>query len=122
MTTEEELLHLNNMIQEINEIEGYARDMDANTFAIEDESKAAIMSCMQRIGEAAMLLKTDESFQDRYQNLDLEVLERLSDAGFNEKYEISAAMVWNIVDQDMPEIKEKLHATVEEIQSKEDIS
>ncbi len=122
MTTEEELLHLNNMIQEINEIEGYARDMDANTFAIEDESKAAIMGCMQRIGEAALLLKSDNNFHDKYEHLNMEVLERLSDAGFNEKYEISAAMVWNIVEQDMPEIKENLHKTIEEIQSKEDLT
>lgn len=115
MTREEELLHLNNMAIEIDEILGYAQGMDYESFTQSEEALEVVHRSLQNIGEAADMLKSDDDWQDKYDDIDLDVLSRLKESSYETSLELDQHGVWGIVSKDLPAIKEAIYEAQEKL-------
>lgn len=121
MTREEEQYHINNIINEINEVQAYTTDIDQQTFEKEEETQTIVARSLKNIGEAASLLASTDDWLDKYEEVDLMALLRLQDAMNNKQLEFAPGVIWNIIKQDLPEIKRELFEISENIDEEEDI-
>lgn len=120
MTREEEQLHLNNMATEIDQVLSYASGMDYNQYMQADETREAIVRSLKSIGDAAEMLRSTDDWQDRYDNLDLHALARLKDAVYGNALEMDQHGVWDIIQQDLPNLKEGIYDAKEKIDKLEE--
>lgn len=105
-TNNEDRIHLENMANSINEVQGYVKGMDYETFRKEDETKAAVYRNLSEIGQAAQLLS--DNVQNHFGDMDFKSLITLGNAGYDEYLETSDQMVFNIIKNDLDIIKENL--------------
>ncbi|MGB3184097.1 MAG: HepT-like ribonuclease domain-containing protein [Cyclobacteriaceae bacterium] len=118
MTTEEDQVHLMNISNAILEIESYTRYEDFNQFNREEETRAVVARNLMQIGGAAKLLSDD--LKNRLADMDLRVLELLTNADFNYQTERNSNALWNIVKHDLPEIREIVNTVSEKLDREED--
>ncbi|MDQ3393119.1 MAG: DUF86 domain-containing protein [Bacteroidota bacterium] len=121
MTREEEQYHITSIINEINEVQAYTTTMDQQEFEREEETQSIVARSLRNIGEAAVLLSTDDDWQDKYEDVDLNVLQRLQDSMYNNEMEFAPGVIWSIIKQDLPEIKRELFEISENLDEEEDI-
>lgn len=120
MTREEELLHLNNIAIEIDQIIGYTEEMDYEKFTSSEGARETVYRSLKNIGQAAGMLKSDDDWQKRYPDLDLDVLSQLSKTTFEAPLELDQHGIWGIVSQDLPEIKACVYAAQEKLERMEE--
>lgn len=108
MTREEEQYHLNNMASSIMEIENYTKGMKYTDFVQSEETKAAVIRNLMMVGEAAMELANDERFLDKFEEVDLNALASLRYAGYNDEMEFNTEGIWQIVESDLPLLKDEV--------------
>lgn len=107
MTPGEDLVHLQNIAQNILEIEGYLQEVeDYDNFTTDEADRVMIYDLLGQIGVAASLLSDD--FKNQYEEIDFRVLESLRNAAYNEEMEIYHHPVWHIISKDLPYIREKI--------------
>jgi len=120
MASEEDQLHLTNIINSINEIDSYGKHLDYNQFVQEEEARTSIIMNLQMIGDAASNL-TDE-FKDKYGYVDYDVLVNLKFAAYNNATEIDPHSVWAIIKEDLPRIRDDVASASEALNREEDLS
>jgi uncharacterized protein with HEPN domain len=106
MTPAEDIVHLQNIAQNILEIEGYVGEGDYEDFTTDEHERVAIYELLGQIGVGASLLSDD--FKNQYDELDFRVLENLRNAHYNEEMEITHTPVWHIITKDLPYFREKI--------------
>lgn len=119
MAFEEDQVHLNNIVQAINEIDGYVEHMDLNEFLTDEEAQGVVSRNLQMIGEAASLLS--DELKDGYGYVDFNVLVSLKNTGYNTETERSPQLLWDIIKNDLPIVKEDIFSVTEEISREEDL-
>jgi uncharacterized protein with HEPN domain len=120
MSIQEDQVHLNNIITSINEIDSYVENMDLNQFLIDEETQSVVGRNLQMIGDAASMLS--DELKDEYGYVDYNVLISLKITLYNIEAERDAGILWDIIQNDLPIIKEDIFAVTEEIGRKEDLS
>lgn len=118
MPNVEDQIHLNNIITAINEIDGYTENMDMNQFLTDEETQGVVSRNLQMIGEAASLLS--DELKEEYGHIDFEVLVGLKNSWFNVEVE-RHGVLWDIIENDLPVIKEDVFAINEELSRDEDL-
>lgn len=121
MTPGEEQYHLTSIINEINEIQSYTSGMDQHAFEVEEETQLVVSRSLRNIGEAASLLSSTDDWMDKYEEVDLQALQRLQDSMYNMDVEQAPGVIWSIIKQDLPEIKKELFEITEHLDEEEDI-
>lgn len=120
MTPGEDLVHLQNIAQNILEIEGYLQEIDDyDNFTTDEADRAMIYDLLGQIGVAASLLSDD--FKNQYDEIDFRVLESLRNAAYNEEMEIYHHPVWHIISKDLPYIREKIFDVKTKLEEQMDI-
>lgn len=120
MTPGEDLVHLQNIAQNILEIEGYLQEVDDyDNFTADEADRVMIYDLLGQIGVAASLLSDD--FKNQYEEIDFRVLESLRNAAYNEEMEIQHHPVWHIVSKDLPYIREKIFDVKTKLEEQMDI-
>jgi uncharacterized protein with HEPN domain len=120
MTPGEDLVHLQNIAQNILEIEGYLQEVeDYDTFTTDEADRVMIYDLLGQIGVAASLLSDD--FKNQYDEIDFRVLESLRNAAYNEEMEIQHHPVWHIISKDLPYIREKIFDVKTKLEEQMDI-
>lgn len=119
MTPDEDRLHIQNIIRSAVEIDGYTKGMSYEDFTANESARSAVARNLGMIGNEAKLLTDD--FKAQYAEIDMNVLENLRNAYYNEEMEIDHHYVWNIATQDIPLIREKLSDVQTRIQPEEGI-
>lgn len=120
MTREEELLHLNNIATEIDEINSYTDGMNYEDFTGSEDARLAVHRSLKNLGQAAEMLKSEDDWQRRYPDLDLDVLSQLQFATFEAPLELDQHGIWGIVSQDLQQIKESVYTTQEQLERLEE--
>lgn len=115
---EEDEIHVNNIINCINEIEGYVEGMTYEDFSNEEEVRISVVSNLQEIGEAATMLSDD--FVSQFTDVDFRVLESLKRAKFDEYVEMDYRPVWGIITEDLPAFRDMLSSVSEQMGFDED--
>ncbi len=119
MITPEDGQHLNNILDAIEEIEGYVQDEDINDFLQDENAKEAVTRRMQDIGGAAKLLS--DELKSEWGDIDWEVLIRLEDAMYNQSVEFAFDSIWSIIENDLPKIKIQVADVSSRANEEEDI-
>lgn len=120
MTREEELLHLNNIAIEIDQIAGYTEAMDYEDFTSSEGAREIVYRSLKNIGQAAEMLKSEDDWQRKYPDLDLDVLSQLQETTFEAPLELDQHGIWGIVSQDLAEIKACVFAAQEKLERLEE--
>jgi uncharacterized protein with HEPN domain len=110
---EEDEIHVNNIINCINEIEGYVEGMTYEDFSNEEEVRLSVVSNLQEIGEAATLLSDD--FVSQFSDVDMRVLVSLKRAKYDEHVEMDYRPVWNVINDDLPAFRDMLSTASEQM-------
>jgi uncharacterized protein with HEPN domain len=108
MTLEEEQYHLTTIANSINEIEAYTQGMDYDDFMASEDIRTSVARNIHMVGEAANMLSSNDDWLNKYEELDLHVLSTLRYANYNEQLEMDAHGLWDIIENDMPIIKDKV--------------
>ncbi|SDK33475.1 Uncharacterized conserved protein, contains HEPN domain [Catalinimonas alkaloidigena] len=117
MTREEDQIHLNNIANCIQEIEAYTEGMDFNNFVQEEEVKASVVQNLQMIGEAATLLS--DEFKEQFTAIELDTLDGLRNAHYNDEMEIDHHSLWGIIQNDLPLIRDIVGTASEQLDNEE---
>jgi uncharacterized protein with HEPN domain len=108
MTREEEQYHLNSMANCIMEIENYTNGMDYMDFMQSEETKAAVTRNLVMVGRAALELTNSDEFLDKFEEIDLNAISNLRYAGYNDEMEVNTEAVWQIIEHDLPVIRDEV--------------
>ncbi|MFA0962521.1 DUF86 domain-containing protein [Roseivirga sp. BDSF3-8] len=118
MITEEDQVHLQNISNAILEIESYTQYEDFNQFTREEETKAVVSRNLMQIGGATKLLSDD--LKNRLADMDVRVMELLTNADYNYYVERDHHTLWNIIKNDLPRIREMVNTVSEKLNREED--
>jgi uncharacterized protein with HEPN domain len=110
---EEDQIHLNNISSMINEIEAYVEGMDYNQFSQEESIRQSVAVNLQQIGEAADLLS--DEFKEDFTEIDYNVLDTLKRAKFDEALEVDHRQIWNVIQNDLPEVRNLVETRSEQM-------
>ena len=103
---EEDQVHLTNIANYVNEIESYVQGMDYQQFVDEEEVRITVMENLQHIGQAASLLS--EEYTSEFTAIDMQVLDTLKSAKFNDSLEMDYHGVWGIITNDLPVFRDTI--------------
>ena len=120
MTREEEILHLNNIAIEIDEIMGYTQKMDYEDFTSSEETREIVNRSLKNIGEAADMLRSEDDWQRKFSDLNLDVLAQLRESSYEAPLEMDQHGIWGIVSKDLQEIRECVFAAQEKLERLEE--
>lgn len=97
------LLHI---LDAINEIENYTRNITFDEFSKSSEKKFASVKQLEIIGEAASKITRET----KTENPDLEWIKiiALRNILVHEYYIIDVTIVWNIITEDLPDLKKQI--------------
>ena len=115
---EEDQVHLTHIANYINEIESYVQGMDYQQFADEEEVRVTVMENLQHIGQAASLLS--DEYTSQFTAVDIQVLETLKSAKFNDSLEIDYRPVWSIIQNDLPVFRDLILTDTERMDIPDD--
>ena len=119
MINAEDRQHLMNIVEAINEIDGYVQYEEYNDFVKDNVATEAVARSFQDISGAAKLLS--EEFTSNYSDIDWVTLIRLEDARYNEAMEYGYEELWNIIKYDLPKIKDEVTDLASNLEETEDI-
>ena len=115
---EEDQVHLTNIANYVNEIEAYVQGMDYQQFVNEEEVRITVMENLQHIGQAASLLS--EEYTNEFTSIDLQVLDTLKSAKFDDGLEMDYHGVWGIITNDLPVFRDTILADSERLDTPDD--
>ena len=112
---------MNNIVNCINEIESYTKHLDYTGFVKEEGTKGAVSRNLQMIGDAAYMLYSSDDWKRKFEDVNLQSLISLKNAWYNDEWEVDHQMLWNIIEADLPEIKEVVSTESEKMYNNYDI-
>ena len=115
---EEDQVHLTNIANYVNEIDSYVQGMDYQQFVDEEEVRITVMENLQHIGQASSLLS--EEYTSNFTAVDIQVLDTLKSAKFNDGLEIDFHGVWSIIKNDLPIFRDTILTDTERMDIPDD--
>lgn len=115
---EEDQVHLTNIANYINEIRSYVQGMDYQQFADEEGVRVTVMQNLQHIGQASSLLS--DEYTSQFTAVDIQVLNTLKSAKFNDGLEIDYRPVWSIIQNDLPVFRDTILTNTERMDIPDD--
>ncbi|MCD4680299.1 MAG: DUF86 domain-containing protein [Bacteroidales bacterium] len=105
------MLHILNAIQEI---ESYNRDINFDTFKKASIIKFATIKQLEIIGEASNHISQET--KSKYNNIQWERIIGLRNILIHEYFGVDAKIVWDVICVDIPEFKAQIRAALDELE------
>jgi len=99
-------LFLEDILESIELIESYVKGMDAESFTGDRKTVDAVVRNFEIIGEAAKSIPSD--VKEKYQNVDWSGMIGLRNRIVHEYFGLSLPIIWKIVTDDIPTLKEEI--------------
>lgn len=113
MGEKDNLTYINHIIDAINTIEEYTKNMKKNDFLPDKKTQDAVIRELMVVGEATALLKDD--FKNKYVDIPWTRMKGTRNVVVHAYFSVDLNILWEIISRDLPEIKPKL----QEIKKKE---
>mgnify|MGYP001430071181 CR=1 FL=1 len=99
-------LFLEDILESIELIEDYIKGMNLDDFRNDRKTIDAVVRNLEIIGEAARNIP--DEIKNRYQEIDWRGMIGLRNRIIHEYFGVSTTIIWNILKQEIPPIKEKI--------------
>ena len=104
---------LEHIMSAIEKIEEYSKDIAFEQFVTDSMRKHAITYNIQIIGEAVYNLSKD--FKEKHPEITWSLVEKMRHILVHDYYQVSATVVWNVVNEDVPVLKKAVRAILAEL-------
>ncbi len=106
-------LFIKDILQAINDIEAFTRDMDYAAFRIDEKTKSAVVWKITNIGEAAK--SVPETIRVRYRSIPWKDMAKMRDKIAHQYFGIDYELVWGVIEKELPVIKPEIEKAVQQI-------
>ena len=103
---------LEHMLQSIAKVYEYTKGMDYQSFSKDSLRLHATMYNVQIIGEA--VCKLTKEFKDSHPDTNWRVIEKMRHILVHDYYQIDAAILWDVIKMDLPELEKQLNEYINE--------
>ncbi|MCL5101641.1 MAG: DUF86 domain-containing protein [Candidatus Parvarchaeota archaeon] len=104
----DQLVLIHDLIDAINKIEAYTRDMSEEQFLKDVKTQDAVIRRLEIIGEATKNISSD--YKEKHSGLPWRTLAGLRDILIHKYFDVRAKAIWEMLKVDLPELKDKLGA------------
>lgn len=104
---------IKDMLDAIEKIEEFVRDMGFEEFVRDDKTASAVVRKLEIIGEASKNIP--KSIRDRHEALPWKDMARMRDKVSHEYFGVDYEIVWKVVREKLPEIKPTIRKILEEL-------
>ncbi len=105
------LLHI---LECIEAIEEYTQDMNREAFMEDRKTQDAVLRKLEIIGEAVKNIPHE--FREKYPEIPWKQIAGTRDVLIHEYFGVDLELVWEIVERDLPELKEKIGRILKELE------
>lgn len=98
------------ILESINKIERYTEGMDYELFEMAEQTKDAVVRNLEIIGEASSKIPKD--IQQKYNHIPWGKIIAMRNRMIHGYFTIDYRIVWKIIKEDLPELKEQLEQTL----------
>ena|SRR3989338_8735901 len=116
MTKHENLPYLEHMIDAINDIESFTKGLTKSQFLKDKLRQSAVIRQLEIIGEASKNLP--ESFRKDHAEVEWKKIIGSRDKITHQYFGIDLNTIWDIVEKDLPDLKDKIKAMRDEMPNK----
>ena len=116
MTKHESLPYLEHIKDAIKDIESFTNGLTKEKFLKNKLRKSAVIRQLEIIGEASKNIP--ENFREKYEEIEWKKMTGTRDKISHHYFGVDLNTVWDIVKKDLPDLKKKIKAAIEE-ESKE---
>jgi len=102
-------LFINDILQNIKDIESFSKELTRDKFQNDKLRQNAIIRSLEIIGEAVK--NVPNSFRDKYPNIPWRKIAGFRDVLSHAYFGVSINRVWNIIEIDLPKLKEEINKT-----------
>jgi uncharacterized protein with HEPN domain len=99
-------VYLEDMLESIEQIEGYLGDVNENEFYRNSEKQDAVLRRLEIIGEAVKHISDD--IRDEYDEVPWRKIAGMRDIIIHEYFGVTLSMVWVVTQRDLPDLKSKI--------------
>lgn len=98
--------YIQHMIDAISQIEEYTKEMDYEDFEEDEVRRDAVIRQMEILGEAAK--RVSEEFRSKYTEVPWQDAAGMRDKLIHGYFGVDTRIVWNTIQDDIPQLKRKL--------------
>lgn len=106
MSKKEPTLYLQDILTSITKIEEYAKGLSFEEFSKDEKSIDAVVRNLEIIGEAARNIPQEITV--KYSDIAWDKMVSMRNKVMHEYFGVDVEIVWKTINEDLPEVKEKL--------------
>ena len=108
--------YLQHIVDAIDRATGYVAGMNVSTFEGDSRTQDAVIRSIEIIGEAAQRVRAaDGAFAALHAHVPWDQMYGMRNRIVHDYFEIDLAVVWQTVQQDLPTLRQQIHALIDSI-------
>ena len=108
------VLFLDDILINIQDIESFSKDISKENFKTDKLKQNAIIRSLEVIGEAAKNIPNN--FREKYPEIPWKKISGFRDVLIHEYFGIKISRIWNVIEKDLPDLREKLLKIKEDLE------
>ena len=108
------VLFLDDILINIQYIESFSKDISKENFKTDKLKQNAIIRSLEVIGEAAKNIPNN--FREKYPEIPWKKISGFRDVLIHEYFGIKISRIWNVIEKDLPDLREKLLKIKEDLE------
>jgi uncharacterized protein with HEPN domain len=108
-------LYIKDIIENMDRAEAFTKDFEIDMFSIDEKTQYAVVRCIEIIGEAAK--QVPEHIRQKYPEIPWRDMAGMRDKVIHFYFGVNAQKVWLVVKEDIPRLKPRLKAALNELEN-----
>ncbi len=117
MSDKDDLIFIEHILDNINKIKSFSKNMTKDELFKDEERQYAIVRAIEIIGEAAKNISKD--LTKKYPNIEWKEIIGTRDKIIHHYFGVDLEIVWNIIEKDIPDLKQKILKVKEDLEEHE---